>query len=240
MALQTSPVQLETLCQESQQSSVLAMQWVSTTAAVVVISLRLYCKTKYGKGFGWDDYIFFAGAVGSVPFEDWVSQTCTDEAGQIVGLPGPFFATKWVHTGLGKHIECLGPDRAYATVQWSVASQAHHTVCLGFVKVSLCLCILRIIDRVERRIATFLWVNVAVVCTIHVAQLAMLLAGCRPLNALWSPRVRGSCYSPNTIYTTTYIAFSKITVMGLAKVAKSFLQVLMHLRIWSVRGFRSS
>lgn len=196
------------------------MQWVCTTAAVVVISLRLYCRTKYGKGFGWDDYIFFAGA--------------------IVGLPGPFFATKWVHTGLGKHVECLGPDRAYATVQWSIASQAHHTVCLGFVKVSLCLCILRIIDKVERRIATFLWVNIALVCTIHVAQLAMLLAGCRPLNALWSPRVRGSCYSPNTIYTTTYVAFSKIIVMGSAKVAKSFLQVLMHLRIWSVREFRSS
>lgn len=137
----------------------------------------------------------------------------------------------WVHTGLGKHIECLNPTKAYATLQWGIAAQASHIVCLGLVKVSLCLCILRVIDRVERRIATFLWVNIAVVGTVHVAQLAMLLAECRPLNALWDLSVHGICYSPNTAYTTAYIAFSKAAVTGWVKDAKSLLQALMHLRI---------
>ena len=168
------------------------------------------------------------------------ADTCTDEAEQIVGLPDPFLVTKWVHTGLGKHIECLGPARAYATIQWSIAAQAQHIVCLGLVKASLCLCVLRVIDRVERRIATFLWVNIALVGAIHVAQLAMLLAECRPLNALWDPKVNGRCYSPKTAYTTTYVAFSKINVPWLAKDAKSFLQASMHLPISSVRGFLPS
>ena len=150
---------------------------------------------------------------------------------QIVGLPGPFLVTKWVHTGLGKHIECLSPARAYATQQWGIAAQASHIVCLGLVKVSLCLCMLRVIDRVERRIATFLWVNIVVVGTVHVAQLAMLLAECRPLNALWDLSVHGSCYSPNTTYLTTYIAFSKVVVTALAKNTKNFLQVSMLSRI---------
>ena len=158
----------------------------------------------------------------------------------MVGLPDPFFVTKWVHTGLGKHIECLDPTNAYATIQWSIAAQAHHIVCLGLVKVSLCLCVLRVIDRIERRIATFLWVNIALVGTVHVSQLAMLLAQCRPLNALWDLSVHGSCYSPNIAYTTTYIAFSKAAITGLAKDAKSLLQVSTRLRIWSVRGSQSS
>lgn len=74
MALQTSSVQLEKLYQESQQSSLLAMQWSFTIAAVVVISLRLYCRTKFGKGFGWDDYIFFTGAVGFVFPKNWIAR----------------------------------------------------------------------------------------------------------------------------------------------------------------------
>ncbi|CAD6581152.1 MAG: hypothetical protein ASARMPREDX12_000373 [Alectoria sarmentosa] len=188
MALQTSSAQLEALCQESQQSSVLLMQWLFTITAVVIVSLRLYCRTKFGKGLGLDDYVLVAGA--------------------IVGLPNPFLVTKWVHTGLGKHIQCLDPARAYATLQWSIASQALHIACLGLVKVSLCLCVLRVIDRVERRISTFLWVNIALVGATHAVQLAMLLAECRPLNALWDLGVHGTCYSPDTTYITTYVAFS--------------------------------
>lgn len=58
-----SASQLERLCQESQQSSLLTMQWLFTVIAVIVVLLRLYCRTKFGKGFGWDDYIFVLGAV---------------------------------------------------------------------------------------------------------------------------------------------------------------------------------
>ena len=72
MALQMSPAQLELLCQESRQPSLLAMQWSFTTIAVVVVSLRLYCRTKFGKGMGWDDYIFFTGAVGFLFFQVWI------------------------------------------------------------------------------------------------------------------------------------------------------------------------
>ena len=86
-------------------------------------------------------------------------------------------------------------------------------LCLGLVKISLCLCVLRVIDRVERRIANFLWVNIGLVGAIHVAQVAVLLAECRPLNALWNPKIHGRCYSPTTTYITTYIAFSKVFVI---------------------------
>ena len=68
MALQMSPAQLEMLCQESQQSSLLAMEWFFTIVAIIVVSLRLYCRTKFGKGFYWDDYTFVASVVSFPPF----------------------------------------------------------------------------------------------------------------------------------------------------------------------------
>lgn len=218
-----SQAQLEMLCQESQRSSLLAMQWFFTIIAVVVVLMRLYCRTKFGKGFGWDDYVFVLGAVSLHTSKTGYLGTCTDENEQTVGLPGPFLATKWIHTGLGKHIECIGAARANATVQWSIATQASHIACLGLVKISLCLCVLRVIDRVERRIASFLWVNIALVGAVHVAQLAMLLAECRPLNALWNPMIHGRCYSPDTAYTTTYIAFSKMSLIVLGKGCLKFV-----------------
>ena len=55
---------------------------------------------------------------------------------------------------------------------------------------------------------------------VHVAQLAMLLAECRPLNALWDLEVHGRCYSPSTAYTTTYIAFSKMIVQAWQRMLK--------------------
>lgn len=64
MALQISPAQLEPLCEESRQSNLLALQWFFTATAFLVLSLRLYCRQKFGKGVGWDDYAFVAGAVG--------------------------------------------------------------------------------------------------------------------------------------------------------------------------------
>ena len=157
-----------------------------------------------------------------------------------MGLPDPFFVTKWIHTGLGQHVECLGPDRAYSTLQWSILAQAQHIVCLGLVKISLCLCILRVIDRVERRITIFLWINIAIVGAVHIAQLTMLLAECRPLNALWDRRIHGRCYSADKAYTTTYIAFSKTVVMVVVGGIKNTSQVLMRLRIWSAPGSPSS
>ena len=141
---------------------------------------------------------------------------------QIVGFPDSIFVTKWVHTGFGKHIECLSTARAYSTRQWGIAVKAPRIISLGLVKVSLCLYVLRVIDRVERRIAIFLRVNIVLLGTVHVAQLAMLLAQCRPLNALWDLSVHGRCYSPPTTNITTYIAFGKVVFAGLAELLTTF------------------
>ena len=73
MTLQMSPGRLELLCQESRQSGLLAMEWFFTIIALLTLSLRLYCRKRFGKGLGWDDFVFVAGAVGSILFKCLVS-----------------------------------------------------------------------------------------------------------------------------------------------------------------------
>ena len=72
MTLQIFEAQLESLCQESRQSSLLAMEWFFTIVALIVVGLRLYCRSKFGKGLGWDDYTIVAGLVGFMPFSNGV------------------------------------------------------------------------------------------------------------------------------------------------------------------------
>ena len=63
MALQISGARLESLCQESRQPGVLALQWISTGLVCVIVSLRLYCRAKFSKGLGRDDYAIVASLV---------------------------------------------------------------------------------------------------------------------------------------------------------------------------------
>ena len=91
MAFEISPARLELLCQESQQSTLLAMEWSFTVIAIFLLSLRLYCRTKFGRGLGWDDYAFVAGAVGFPPFGIGHSETCTDDVKTAHRPPGPLF-----------------------------------------------------------------------------------------------------------------------------------------------------
>lgn len=39
--------------------------WILTGAALVCLSLRLYCKLSIRRGLWWDDYVLIAASVGS-------------------------------------------------------------------------------------------------------------------------------------------------------------------------------
>lgn len=39
--------------------------WILTGAALIFLSLRLYCKLSIRRGLWWDDYVLIAASVGS-------------------------------------------------------------------------------------------------------------------------------------------------------------------------------
>lgn len=114
-----------------------------------------------------------------------------------------------MQTGGGKHIYCLPPGQIYPVLKWSLLAQVCNVLGIGLVKISVCLCVLRLIDRARRRLSQFLWVLVAFVAASHSVQVLIFLLQCRPLNALWDPKVKGTCFSAHVVYTAGYTNYGK-------------------------------
>ncbi|KAL8703894.1 MAG: hypothetical protein Q9201_002945 [Fulgogasparrea decipioides] len=96
-------------------------------------------------------------------------------AALVVGIIGAAFLTKLVQAGGGSHMFCLSPGQIYPVLKWSLLAQVCNVIGIGLVKISVCLCVLRLIDRARHKLSQFLWVL-----------------------------VHGTCFSPRVIYTAGY------------------------------------
>ena len=83
--------------------------------------------------------------------------------------------TKMIRAGAGKHIYCLAPDRVSVAIQWSIYAQIVNNIGIGLVKISVCLCVLRVIDRAGKLLSRFLWVMIAFITASHFAQVRLVL-----------------------------------------------------------------
>ena len=83
--------------------------------------------------------------------------------------------TKMIQAGTGKHIYCLVPDRIQVAIQWSIYAQIVNNIGIGLVKISVCLCVLRVIDRVGKIVSRFLWVLIAFITASHFVQVGLAL-----------------------------------------------------------------
>lgn len=126
---------------------------------------------------------------------------------QIVAIIGVGCLTKLVHEGMGRHIYCLGPTQQLQALKWSVISQMFNIIGIGLCKISVCLCVLRIIDRSRTGLAAFLWIFIAFAAASHLAQVILFLVQCRPMAAIWTPSIGGKCFSPHITYLAGYIGF---------------------------------
>ena len=92
-------------------------------------------------------------------------------------------------------------------LKWSVISQIFNNIGIGLAKISVCLCVLRIIGWTRKHLATFLWVVIAFCAASHFAQVMLFLVQCRPMAAIWNPHIHGKCFSPHITYLAGYIGF---------------------------------
>lgn len=132
----------------------------------------------------------------------------------MVGLIGGGFLTKLVEVGAGQHLSCLPHGQIYPVFKWSLLAQVCNVLGIGLVKISVCLCVLRIVDRARRRLSQFLWILIAVVAVSHLVQAIIFLIQCRPLNALWNPKVKGTCFPLHTAYTAGYVNYGETWSMA--------------------------
>ena len=75
-----------------------------------------------------------------------------------------------IMSGVGRHIYCLSRTHISAALQWSIYAQIVNILGIGLVKISVCLCVLRVINKVGKVLSRFLYVMIAFVSASHLAQ----------------------------------------------------------------------
>lgn len=94
---------------------------------------------------------------------------------QVDGIIGVSFLTKMIESGVGQHIHCLSPTDVSASLQWSTYAQIVNIFGIGLVKISVCLCVLRVINKVGNFLSRFLYVMIVFVSASHLAQVSQIL-----------------------------------------------------------------
>jgi len=92
-----------------------------------------------------------------------------------------------VKVGVGRHIYCVALNQILSAVQWSIYAQIVNVIGIGLVKISVCLCVLRVIDKVGMILSRFLWVVIAFVSASHLAQVSETNSSSPLLRLLKSP-----------------------------------------------------
>ena len=140
-------------------------------------------------------------------------------------------------SGVGRHIYCLSLAHISDALQWSIYAQIVNILGIGLVKISVCLCILRVIDKVGKVLSRFLYLMIAFVSVSHFAQVGenlddalcfsisgtklskilLFLIQCRPMAKIWNPYLRGQCFSSHVTYLAGYIGFGQSCSLDLKK-----------------------
>ncbi|KAK0508251.1 hypothetical protein JMJ35_009335 [Cladonia borealis] len=184
-----------TYCDENQGITGLVFSWLLLAIGIIVVSLRLHVRLGLRHNIGWDD--------------------CTAVVSLMVGIIAAGFFTKMVTSGMGRHVSCLPPQSVISMLEFSAISEAINVTGIGVVKISVCLTLLRVVERGRRRISHFSWFLLVFVAVTHLALAMLFFLHCRPLAALWNPQIDGSCLSTHTTVLAGYIGFTIDVVTGL-------------------------
>ena len=196
---------MQASCSENQGPMLLAVSYTLLCTAITAVLLRLYVKLGLQNGIKSDDYTITASLVSQSSSNALFDISLTIV--KVAGIIGVGCETKFVLIGLGRHIYCLPPEQIPLVLKWSVISQICNIIGIGLAKISVCLCVLRIIGWTRKHLAIFLWLVIAFCAASHFAQVMLFLLQCRPMAAIWDPRIHGACFSPHVTYLAGYIGF---------------------------------
>ncbi|KAL6721282.1 hypothetical protein ACLMJK_000384 [Lecanora helva] len=175
-------------CLVNQGPMVLAVSYALLATAIITIALRVHIRIGLRTGLNTDDYTIIASL--------------------IAGIIGTAGLTKLVYAGLGRHVWCLPKSRVSSAVKWSTISQMLNVIGIGLAKISVALCVLRIIDRTRVKLTIFLQFVIVLAAASHLAQVILFIVQCRPMSAIWNPHIQGAkCFSPHITYLAGYIGF---------------------------------
>ena len=126
---------------------------------------------------------------------------------KLLGLLAGGFFTKMIASGMGRHLICLPPDQVISMLEWSALSEPVSVIGVGVIKISVCLCLIRVVDKARRKLSRFLWFLIAFIIVTHLGLAMVFFLHCIPLAKLWNPEIEGRCMSTHTTVLAGYIGF---------------------------------
>ena len=123
---------------------------------------------------------------------------------------GAGFLTRMFDAGMGRHIECLPPEKRSSLLLLASVLGCLNVIGIGLVKISVCLCLLRVVDKARSTLTRFPWCLLVFVAISHLGLPLSFVFFCKPVSALWNPRISDGCRSwSTTILALVCIGFSE-------------------------------
>ncbi|KAM0801139.1 hypothetical protein BDR22DRAFT_888807 [Usnea florida] len=164
--------------------TVSSISLVTLVVGANLVFLRMYVRMKRHVT-GWDDYII-----------------CVALALSLLATVANVYQVAY---GIGRHINTLTPALLSGLIKWTFVQGVTFVISTFFVKVSVCLFILRFINKTRRSIRYFIYILLGFLIVSTLSLVIALLAQCRPLKALYDFDIKGKCYSKNVSVAIAYI-----------------------------------
>ncbi|KAN0098841.1 hypothetical protein V8E51_014504 [Hyaloscypha variabilis] len=167
---------------ESRGHAIGAITWILTIAALVFLSLRIYCKRKRGRSLWYDDYVLMFA---------WICLfivTCCISVN--------------ISRGFGRHIADIDFSNLPFILLMGLISSVFSLLAAIYSKVSFALTVFRLSDYWMRVLLCF------VIFSLHIALGGTALLSfiqCTPAARNWDSSVEGKCWN-KTIFVTYAVA----------------------------------
>ncbi|KAF2453484.1 hypothetical protein BDY21DRAFT_126629 [Lineolata rhizophorae] len=168
--------------------------WVMTGVASLFMGLRFFCKRRYSKVIGSDDFILFASWTFLVIYASMTTVAAAN--------------------GIGKHIDDLDESKTSLAIKLLYIGEFFAIIALAVSKTSFAATLLRF--ALERWRQAFLWFIIISLNAIMLTCAVLPFAQCTPTKKLWEIEVEGTCWDTNITVNFSIFAGSFSAAMDFA------------------------
>ncbi|KAL2856460.1 hypothetical protein BJY01DRAFT_242797 [Aspergillus pseudoustus] len=200
---------------EDRSYLILAISWPLCSICIVLVSLRIWVRTRLIPSFGWDD--------------------ASITLALLCGIINSILITISAHHGTGRHASALTESQVLQSTKFNWLSQGFHVMSTNWGKVSVGLFLLRIIHKAKRH-APVMYGGLAFMTVVNAVCVYTIYGQCTPTARLWDSSIEGKCWDPvvqrdYAFFQGSISAFSDLVLAVYPLFTISRLQMALRLKI---------
>ncbi|KAK9788262.1 putative Integral membrane protein [Seiridium cardinale] len=197
----------------------LAITWVFTGLAIIVVALKLFTRQRFLQGLGWDDFFIFLSLVGRTGNGTDLSLTSFQI---LIVICTSLFTYDVYPLGMGKHTAELGIQRTSEVVKIFLIASPFGVMAYSFPNISVAILLQRLLAPNKLR-KYLLYLLVCSQVVIAAVSCILLLVQCRPTDYLWNHTIQATCFPAKTVSKYSYLVGSFTTftdvILGIMPIA---------------------